>query len=144
MNCPKCGHNDTKVIDSRVIDNGKSTRRRRQCEVCGYRHTTFERKGSTELMVEKKDGTKELYVRSKLKRAILLSFAKREVSPEQIDTMIADLETNWSKKWNVVTSKQIWENVIEALREIDPVAYVRFASVYMKFDRFEDFQDLLK
>lgn len=97
MHCPKCGHNDTKVIDSRVIDEGKSTRRRRQCEVCGYRHTTFERKGSTELMVKKKDDTKELYVRSKLKRAILLSFAKREVSPEQIDTMIADLETRRSK-----------------------------------------------
>lgn len=143
MYCPKCSHNDTKVIDSRVIENGQSTRRRRQCEVCGYRFTTFERSGSAELMVEKKDWTKELYIRSKLRRSILLSFAKRAVSPEQIDNLIADLEAKWSKNWNTISSQKIWKDVITALKALDPVAYVRFASVYMKFDRFEDFQDLL-
>lgn len=95
-------------------------------------------------MVTKKDGTKELYDRSKLRKAILLSFAKRSVSPEQIDTMIGELEASWSKSGNAITSDQIGSDVIDALKGLDPVAYVRFASVYLKFDTLEDFQNVMK
>ncbi len=140
MHCPKCSHNATKVIDSRVIENGAATRRRRQCESCGYRFTTFERRGPEELIVIKKDATKELYDRSKIKKSILLSFAKRKVSPEQIETLIADLEAQWSKSWTEIHTTKIGEDVVAALKEVDPVAYIRFASVYLKFETLDDFK----
>ncbi len=89
MNCPKCNNADTKVIDSRVVDSGQTIRRRRECEYCQARFTTFEKRGYTELMVVKRDGTKEMYNKAKLKKAIFLSFAKRPVEPEIIDNMIA-------------------------------------------------------
>ena len=139
MHCPKCSHTDTKVIDSRAIENWSWIRRRRQCEVCWFRFTTFERSWLTEIMVIKRDWTKEIYNKSKLKKAIMLSFAKRNVSPEQIDNMIADLEANRTKHWTEIDTHRIWEDVLDKLKELDPVAYVRFASVYMKFDNFDDF-----
>lgn len=95
-------------------------------------------------MVTKKDGTKELYDKSKLKKAILLSFAKRDLSTDTIDTMIAELESEWSKFGNAISSEQIGTDVLKALKDIDPVAYVRFASVYLQFDTLEDFQDVMK
>lgn len=94
-------------------------------------------------MVTKKDGTKELYNRSKLKKAIMLSFAKRPVSPEQIDTMIAELESQRTKNGVSIDSQRIGKDVVAKLKNIDPVAYVRFASVYMKFDDFDDFKNLV-
>ncbi|USN57615.1 MAG: transcriptional repressor NrdR [Candidatus Peribacteria bacterium] len=144
MNCPKCNNADTKVIDSRVVDNGQTIRRRRECEYCQTRFTTFEKRGYTELMVIKRDGTKEMYDKAKLKKAILLSFAKRPVDQEVINTMIATLETEWSLQGNDVTSEQIGADVLEQLKTIDPIAYVRFASVYKSFASLEQFASLLQ
>jgi transcriptional repressor NrdR len=88
MYCPHCAAVDTKVIDSRLIDNGTTIRRRRECDACDYRFTTFERRGMVEMMVIKKDGTREAYNRNKIRTALTLAFAKRHVSSEQIEQLI--------------------------------------------------------
>ncbi len=144
MKCPKCQSMETKVIDSRVIEDGQSIRRRRECEYCHHRFTTFERKWYTELVVIKKDGSKEMYDRQKLKKALLLSFAKRAIDKEQIENMINNLEAEWSSERNEITSKEIWDDVLRALKKIDPVAYVRFASVYKSFNSLQDFQKFIE
>lgn len=143
MRCPKCNSMETKVVDSRTVDEWQAIRRRRECEYCGHRFTTFEKKEVTELTVVKKDGTKEMYDRQKLKKSILLSFAKRKYISEEIDNMITNLEATRSQKWSEVESKQIWTDVLNAIKDIDLVAYVRFASVYNSFETPEDFQKLL-
>lgn len=144
MKCPKCQNMDTKVIDSRVIDNGQSIRRRRECEFCQNRFTTFERKGTTELMVIKKNGDKQLYDRDKLKRALMLAFAKRKIDNEEIENMINNLESERSTDRAEITSHEVGEDVLKALKAIDVVAYIRFASVYKAFDDVEDFQGFIK
>ncbi|MFA7718085.1 MAG: transcriptional regulator NrdR [Candidatus Absconditabacterales bacterium] len=144
MKCPKCQNMDTKVIDSRVIDNGQSIRRRRECEFCQNRFTTFERKGTTELMVIKKNGEKQLYDRDKLKRALLLAFAKRNINDEDMESIINNLESEWTTDKTEITSKEIGDDVLRALKKADPVAYVRFASVYKSFDNIDDFQRFIK
>ncbi len=143
MKCPKCQSMETKVIDSRVIEDGQSIRRRRECEFCQHRFTTFERKGFTELVVIKKDGSKEIYDRQKLKKSLLLSFAKREIDKEQIENMINNLEAEWSIDKNEVSSKEIGDDVLRALKKIDPVVYVRFASVYKSFESLKDFKKFI-
>jgi len=95
MKCPKCQNMDTKVVDSRAIEDGQTIRRRRECEFCNNRFTTFERKGFTELMVIKKDGKKEMYDRQKLKKSLMLSFAKREFNNEKIENLLNILENEW-------------------------------------------------
>ncbi|PJA48853.1 MAG: transcriptional regulator NrdR [candidate division SR1 bacterium CG_4_9_14_3_um_filter_40_9] len=140
MKCPKCQSMETKVIDSRVIEDGQSIRRRRECEFCNNRFTTFERKGFTELMVIKKDGSKEMYDREKLKRALMLACVKREMDKEEIENIINNLEAERSTDKNEISSKQIGDDILKALKNIDPVAYVRFASVYKSFDNLEDFK----
>jgi transcriptional repressor NrdR len=107
MKCPKCQNMDTKVIDSRVIDNGQSIRRRRECEFCQNRFTTFERKGTTELMIIKKNGEKQLYDRDKLKRALMLAFAKRKIDNDEIENIINNLESERSADKTEITSKEI-------------------------------------
>ena len=131
---------DTKVIDSRVIEDGQSIRRRRECEFCNHRYTTFERKWYTEITVVKKNGEKEMYDRQKLKRSIFLACAKRKIDKESIETMISNLEADWSTDKNEITSKEIWDDVLRALKKLDSVAYVRFASVYKSFDDLDDFK----
>lgn len=140
MKCPKCNNMDTKVIDSRVIEDGQSIRRRRECEFCNHRYTTFERKWYTEITVVKKNGEKEMYDRQKLKRSIFLACAKRKIDKESIETMISNLEADWSTDKNEITSKEIWDDVLRALKKLDSVAYVRFASVYKSFDDLDDFK----
>lgn len=135
---------ETKVVDSRTIDDGQSIRRRRECEYCWHRFTTFEKKEVTELTVVKKDWTKEMYDRQKLKKAILLSFAKRKYISEEIDNMISWLETKRSQESSEIESRKIGTDVLNAIKEIDLVAYVRFASVYNSFETTEDFQKLLQ
>ena len=98
MKCGKCQALDTKVIDSRIIEEGQTIRRRRVCEHCGFRFTTFERIGITELMVTKKDGSREMYDRSKLKKAILLSFAKTDFGDDDIENLLNTLETKWQSE----------------------------------------------
>jgi len=143
MKCPKCGNMETKVVDSRMVDDGMAIRRRRECEFCGYRFTTFEKRELTEISVIKKDGTKEIYDRQKLKKSILLAFAKRNYNLEDIDNMINTLESKWSQK-STVESKQIGMDVLSAIKDIDIVAYVRFASVYNSFDTMEDFKGIIE
>jgi len=134
---------DTKVVDSRVIEWWQTIRRRRECEFCGYRFTTFERRSFTELMVIKKDGTKEIYDRQKLKKALMLAFAKRMFDKDEIETMVNNLEMQWLAEWSEITSKQIGEDILRVLKEMDSVAYVRFASVYRSFSDLEDFKKVV-
>ncbi len=144
MKCPKCQNMDTKVVDSRVIDDWQTIRRRRECEFCNNRFTTFERKGFTELMVVKKDGKKEMYDRQKLKKSLMLSFAKREFNNEKIENLLNSLENEWIAEWKEINSKKIWEDILVMLKEIDPVVYIRFASVYKSFDSVEDFKKFIE
>lgn len=144
MQCPRCHYLETKVIDSRDIDSNQTIRRRRECLQCESRFTTFERVGFTELMVMKKDGTKELYDRDKLKRSIMLACAKRKkVTVEDVYSLISNLEIKWLEQGNEITSQQIGDDVIEQLKDLDFVAYMRFASVYKKFESIDDFRSLL-
>lgn len=135
---------DSKVVDSRMIEEWGVIRRRRECERCGHRYTTFERIGNVELVVIKKDWTKEMYDRAKLKKAVMLAFAKRSVQPDVIDALISNLEVKWQSEGSEVLSTKIWEDILASLREIDPVVYVRFASVYQSFNSFEDFKQFIE
>lgn len=143
MKCPKCNNMETKVIDSRVIEEWWSIRRRRECEYCKYRYTTYERIWQVDLIVIKKDGSKELYDRQKIKQAIKLAFAKRLEKFDRIDELITELEWNRVAQSSEVTSQTIWEDVLKVLRALDSVAYIRFASVYQKFENIDDFKHFL-
>jgi transcriptional repressor NrdR len=143
MKCPKCQNVDTKVLDSRVVQDGTAIRRRRECEYCSHRFTTFEKMGITDLVVIKKDGSRAMYDRSKITKAFLLAYAKRDIAMDKIEDMVSALEL--SRAWeSEVTSKQIGLDILRSLQHEDPVAYIRFASVYMNFDYREDFEDLMK
>lgn len=143
MKCGKCKNPDTKVVDSRIVDNWSTIRRRRECEVCGYRFTTFERVWMTELMVIKKDWSKEMYDRSKLKKAILLAFAKTDFTNEEIENLLNTLEIKWQSEWLEIQSSVIWDDVLELLKDKYPVPYVRFSSVYKSFASLDDFKQLI-
>ena len=144
MKCPKCQNLETKVIDSRVIDDWQTIRRRRECEFCNNRFTTFERREFTDLTVVKKDGKKELYDRKKIKRALMLSLAKREYDSEKIEEILNNLESQRTSEWDEISSQKIWDDILEVLKELDPVAYIRFASVYKSFDNLEDFKKFIE
>jgi len=143
MKCGKCNNSDTKVVDSRIVDNWQTIRRRRECEVCGYRFTTFERVWMTELMVIKKDWSKEMYDRSKLKKAVLLAFAKTDFMNEEIENLLNTLEIKWQSEWSEIQSSVIWDDVLELLKDKYPVPYVRFSSVYKSFSTLDDFKKLI-
>ncbi len=139
MKCPSCNYQDTKVIDSRVADNGFSIRRRRECEKCEFRFTTFERAQTVNLMVQKKDGTSETYDRTKLEKSILVACGKRPISIHQLREKLSTLEEKWGKE-KIVISTKIGEDVIITLKELDEIAYIRFASVYRQFKDVETFK----
>ena len=144
MKCPYCYEDETKVIDSRPADDNSSIRRRRQCEKCGKRFTTYEKLETMPLMVIKKDNSREVYDRSKIEAGILHSCHKRPVSPQQIDAMIDEIE-NWIfnlEEKEVETSVR-GEKVMEKLKDVDEVAYVRFASVYREFKDVNTFMEEL-
>ncbi len=143
MKCPSCGFESTKVIDSRVSDNGTSIRRRRECEKCEFRFTTFEKAQTSNVMVHKKDGSTEPYDREKLEKAILIACGKRRVSLSKIREKISELEEKWSQKKEVHTT-EIGEDVVEMLRDIDEIAFIRFASVYKQFKDVETFKKELE
>ena len=142
MKCPKCGNAETRVLDSRVIEDWKVIKRRRQCEYCDNRFSTFEKIWITDLVVVKKDGKKELYDRSKIKKALMLAFAKRDYPIEKLEDIIFNLETKWAVD-KEIPAQIIWEDILSMLKSEDPVAYVRFASVYMKFDSLDDFKQII-
>lgn len=144
MKCPACGNMDTKVVDSRVIEWWKSIRRRRSCEYCEHRFTTLEKIVVTDLVVKKKDGSKELYDRDKLKRAFIIAFGKKHLSMDLVEDMLSKLETKRAGKGKEISSKQIGEDVLVALKDVNEFAYVRFASVFMEFDTKEDFRKILE
>ncbi|MCF7835399.1 transcriptional regulator NrdR [Candidatus Gracilibacteria bacterium] len=143
MKCPKCQSMETKVIDSRMIEDGQVIRRRRECEFCSHRFTTFEKKGVTELIIIKNDGTKQMYDRQKIKRGLILSFAKRKIENEIIENIINNLEIKRQNESNEINSNQIGEDILEELKKLDPVAFVRFASVYKSFNDLEDFKKFI-
>ncbi|MFZ2150605.1 MAG: transcriptional regulator NrdR [Candidatus Absconditicoccaceae bacterium] len=134
---------DTKVIDSRIVEDGQVIRRRRECEFCNHRFTTFEKRGITELTIVKNDGTKQMYDRQKIKRGLMLAFAKRRIDHEMMENIINNLEIKRQNEGNEIESKKIGEDILQELKEIDPVAFVRFASVYKSFESLEDFKNFI-
>lgn len=140
MRCPKCRHDDTKVIDSRETSDGKEIRRRRECEECTYRFTTFERIESANFLVIKKDGSREGYDRAKVIRGIWKACEKRPVTQEQLDALLEKLEEKWATEGREVQSRLIGEGVMDMLRNVDEVSYIRFASVYRHFKDLESFK----
>lgn len=144
MKCPYCNEADTKVIDSRPADDNSSIRRRRQCERCGKRFTTYEKLETMPLMVIKKDESREAYDRSKIEAGILHSCHKRPVSPHQISTMIDEIENQiFNREEKEIPTSVIGELVMDKLKSVDEVAYVRFASVYREFKDVSTFMEEL-
>ena len=145
MKCPFCAVDNTRVIDSRPADDNNSIRRRRECDACGRRFTTYEKVESIPLIVIKKDKTREPYNRSKIASGILKSCHKRPVSAEQIEQCLDDIETKiFNLEEKEVESTVIGEIVMDEIKNLDPVAYVRFASVYREFKDVNTFMDELK
>lgn len=144
MKCPSCWNMETKVLDSRVVDDWRWIRRRRSCEYCEQRFSTIEKIVVTDLVVIKKDWSKEMYDRDKLKKALVIAYGKKNISMERIEDIMANLEAKWLGMGKEITSKKIGEDVLHALKEIDEVAYLRFASVFMEFSWIDDFKAALK
>ena len=145
MRCPFCGSEDTQVKDSRPVDDGSAIRRRRQCSICGARFTTFERVQLRDLLVVKKDGRRVPFDRDKLARSIGIATRKRGIEEEQIERMVNGIvrriETSGESE---VPSTRIGELAMEALAQLDDVAYVRFASVYRDFATIRDFEEFIR
>lgn len=142
MHCPVCNNCDTKVVDSRSVNEGLSIRRRRECVKCGYRFSTFEETEILGLSVIKSDGKKEAYDRAKIERGVKRSLEKRPITPERFQKLIGLIEQSIQKlKKSEVTSQQVGEIVMKHLKKFDKVAYIRFASVYQAFDDIQTFQE---
>ena len=145
MKCPFCSAEDTRVIDSRPTDDNASIRRRRQCPVCGKRFTTSEKIETLPLIVIKKDNNREPYDRSKIEAGIVRSCHKRPISTAQITAVIDDIEnTLFNREEREIPTMVIGELVMDHLKNLDPVAYVRFASVYREFKDIDTFMDEIK
>ena len=145
MRCPFCGHPDTQVKDSRPAEDGNAIRRRRQCPSCAARFTTFERVQLRELTVSKKSGRRVPFDREKLSRSIQLAAQKRNIEPDRIEQMISGIVRQLESSGETdITSDRVGELVMEALKSVDSVAYVRYASVYKDFHRVEDFREFIK
>lgn len=144
MKCPFCNCEDTKVIDSRAVDENNSIRRRRQCENCNKRFNTYETIESVPIAVVKRDGTREAFDRNKLYNGIVKSCNKRPVSMQAIDNIVAEIEDKiLNSLYKEVESTYIGEMVMDRLKEIDEISYVRFASVYKQFKDIDTFIDEL-
>jgi transcriptional repressor NrdR len=145
MKCPFCSSDNTRVIDSRPADDNTSIRRRRLCDDCGKRFTTYEKVETIPLIVIKKDNNREQYDRSKIEKGVLLSCRKRPISAEQIAKLVDDVEVEiFRREEKEIPSSVIGEILMEKLRGLDPVAYVRFASVYREFKDINTFMNELK
>ena len=142
MRCPFCGHEDSQVKDSRPSEDGASIRRRRQCEGCGGRFTTFERVQLREVTVAKSSGKREPFERVKLERSIEVACRKRPIKAEQIDRLVSGIQRQLETSGETeVTAAQIGGLVMDGLKGLDPVAYIRFASVYKDFTEARDFEE---
>jgi transcriptional repressor NrdR len=141
MKCPFCDNADTKVVDSRPTEEGQAIRRRRECEQCGRRFTTYEKIEEIPLIVVKKDGSRQTFDRSKVINGIIKACEKRPVPMDEIEKIVSDIEKGLSNLMlKEMDSSIIGEYVMEHLRDIDDVAYVRFASVYRQFTDAESFR----
>lgn len=145
MRCPFCGKEDNRVIDSRPVEENNSIRRRRICDTCGRRFTTYEKVETIPLVVIKKDNNREPYDRSKIEGGILRACHKRPVSVNQIKHTVDEIEAEiFDREEKEISSREIGELVMEKVHDLDPVAYVRFASVYREFKDVETFMDELE
>jgi transcriptional repressor NrdR len=141
MRCPFCAHDDSQVKDSRSTEDGASIRRRRQCEGCGARFTTFERVQLRELSVVKKDGIRQPFDRTKLERSIAIACRKRPIAPDRIERMVSGIQRQLEVSGeNEVAATRVGEMVMDGLQALDTVAYIRFASVYKDFAEAKDFE----
>lgn len=145
MKCPYCSNPDTRVIDSRPAEDGNSIRRRRSCDACGKRFTTYEKVETIPLIIIKKDNNREQYDRGKIERGILRACYKRPVSAAEIQKVIDQVETKvFSLEAKEIESSVVGEIVMDVLKDLDEVAYVRFASVYREFKDVNTFMDEIK
>ncbi len=142
MRCPFCAHDDSQVKDSRPTEDNTAIRRRRQCEGCGARFTTFERVQLREITVIKSDDSREPFERAKIEQSVALACRKRGVAQERLDQLVSGIQRQVETLGDSeVTSKAIGEMVMEGLRQLDSVAYIRFASVYRDFSEARDFEE---
>ena len=145
MKCPFCDQNESCVLESRDSEDGQVTRRRRECLGCNKRFTTYERIEKHQLVVGKRDGSKENFDKDKLKKGVVRACEKREVSMEEIEKIVDQVEVEMMKKKNgKIPSKLIGNSVLRRLKTKDKVAYVRFASVYLDFDDITDFSKVVR
>ena len=142
MRCPFCAHEDSQVKDSRPSEDGAAIRRRRQCEACGARFTTFERVQLRDLTVVKKNGEREPFDRGKLERSVAIACRKRDIPAERIERLITSIQRQLETRGDEVTTSQIGEAVMDGLKALDHVAYIRFASVYKDFSEPGDFAEI--
>lgn len=145
MKCPFCGHDNTRVIDSRPAEENNSIRRRRVCDACKKRFTTYEKVETIPLIIMKKDDNREAYDRAKIEAGVLRACHKRPVSAEQLNQLVEDVEAEiFDMEVKEISSQVIGELVMNKLKDLDAVAYVRFASVYREFKDINTFMDELK
>ncbi|MDZ7586720.1 MAG: transcriptional regulator NrdR [Patescibacteria group bacterium] len=145
MKCPFCEHEQSSVLESRDSEDSQVTRRRRQCEGCSKRFTTYERVEGPQLVVIKKDGGRENFDRDKIRRGINRACEKRPISTDLVEEILDKVEQEMLKKRNSeVSSRLIGNAVLRQLKKVDKVAYVRFASVYLDFENIENFSELTK
>jgi len=142
MRCPFCAHEASQVKDSRPSEDGAAIRRRRQCEACGARFTTFERVQLRDLTVVKKNGEREPFDRAKLERSVAIACRKRDIPAERIERLITSIQRQLETRGDEVTTTQIGEAVMDGLKALDHVAYIRFASVYKDFSEPGDFAEI--
>ncbi|MDE6910193.1 MAG: transcriptional regulator NrdR [Lachnospiraceae bacterium] len=145
MKCPFCSHENTRVIDSRPAEDNSSIRRRRVCDVCNKRFTTYEKVEAIPLIIIKKDDNREAYDRSKIETGVLRACHKRPVSMDSIDVLVDEVEADiLNREEKEISSRVVGELVMNKLKDLDAVAYVRFASVYREFKDINTFMDELK
>lgn len=145
MRCPYCTHIDSKVVDSRPTEDGEKIRRRRECLNCGRRFTTYEVIETTPLVVVKKDKSRQMFDRNKLLAGLLRACEKRPVSVDTLDRLVDSIEQGYANQLvKEVTSRELGEYVLKKLKELDKVAYIRFASVYRDFSDVETFMEELR
>lgn len=142
MRCPFCGHEDSQVKDSRPTEDGAAIRRRRQCEACGARFTTFERIQLRELTIIKSEGRRQPFDREKLERSVEIACRKRSIEPARIEKLVSGIQRQLETLGDSeIDSARIGEMVMDGLKTLDSVAYIRFASVYKDFSEAKDFED---
>lgn len=146
MHCPNCQNEDTKVLDSRPVDEGSAIRRRRECDKCDFRFSTYEEIEILDLSVVKKDGSKQMFSKEKLERSIRLPMDKRPHTDETFRKLLSSIEIEIQRKAKdgEIKSTEIGDIVMKKLKKVDKVAYVRFAAVYREFEDVEEFKEELK